>query len=186
LTSFQTKLKQLDKDMARFILTCVALVQGSDSDQLRSTAWSTTATLLQSYGWEWLLVGAVTTTSSGQDAKKADFGKASSLCTLVRLAVGEWKIQLSLLVDESCTLSEERLLLVEACAQVLVEDVNFVVQRANRMDEADGDDDNSDKASLPLSADALIYLRQSLDEALNLAVQYLGLAEKRVCRWMVP
>jgi hypothetical protein len=185
LTSFQIKMKQdvtLDKDMARFILTCVASVQGSDSDELRSTAWSTTATLLQSCGWEWLLVGAVTTTSLGQDGKKSDFGKASSLCTLVRLAVGEWKIQLGLLVDESCTLSEERLLLVEACAQVLVEAVDFIVQMANRMDEAeaDDDDDNNDKASLPLSADALIHLRQSLDEALHLAVQYMGLAEKRV------
>jgi hypothetical protein len=179
LPSFQTKLKEdasLDKDMSRFILTCVASVQGSDSDELRSTAWSTTATLLQSCGWEWLLVGAVTTTPTGQDGKKADFGKASSLCTLVRLAVGEWKIQLGLLVDESCTLSEERLLLVEACAQVLVEAVNFVVEMANRMDEADGDD----TVSLPLSADALVHLRQSLEEALNLAVQYLGLAEKRV------
>jgi hypothetical protein len=184
LTSFQIKLKQdvtLDKDMARFILTCVASVQGSDSDWLRSTAWSTTATLLQSCGWEWLLVGAVTTSSSSQDVKKSDFGKASSLCTLIRLAVGEWKIQLGLLVDESCTLSEERLLLVEACAQVLVEAVNFVVQMANRMDEFEDDDcDNKDRASLPLSADALIHLRQSLDEALHLAVQYLGLAEQRV------
>jgi hypothetical protein len=198
LPSFQTKLKQdatLDKDVARFILTCVASVQGSDShsDSLRSTAWSTTATLLQSCGWEWLLVGAVSTTpsssssSSGQDVKKADFGNASSLCTLIRLAVGEWKIQLGLLVDESCTLvSEERLLLVEACAQVLVESVHFVVQMANRMDEAANDDeadeadDNNNNASLPLSADALIHLRQSLDEALHVAVQYLGLAEKRV------
>jgi hypothetical protein len=48
LTSFRTKLKQdatLAKDMARFILTCVASVGGSDSDRLRSAAWSTTASL---------------------------------------------------------------------------------------------------------------------------------------------
>jgi hypothetical protein len=37
----------------------------------------------------------------------------------------------------------ERPLLVEACAQVLVEAVNFVVQMANRMDEADNDDNNN-------------------------------------------
>jgi hypothetical protein len=44
-----------------------------------------------------IFVGAVTTTSSSnQDVKKSDFGKASSLCMLVRLAVGEWKIQLGL------------------------------------------------------------------------------------------
>jgi hypothetical protein len=47
LPSFQTKLKQdaTLTDMARFILTCVASVQGQIQTQLRFTAWSTTATL---------------------------------------------------------------------------------------------------------------------------------------------
>jgi hypothetical protein len=50
----------------------------------------------------------VTTTSSGQADKKSAFGQAGSLCKLIRPAVGEWKIQLGLLVAESCTLSEDK------------------------------------------------------------------------------
>jgi hypothetical protein len=180
LPSFQTQLAEdttLAKDLTRLILTCVVSNEGSD--RLRSSAWSTSATLVQSCGWEWLLGAAATTQSQDDAAKKSGLGHAASLCTFVRLAIGEWKIQLGLLVAETCTSStpsEERLLLVQACAQVIVQAVQFVVQLADRMDQAADDETES----LPLSGDALIHLRQSLDEALNLAVQYLGLAEQRV------
>jgi hypothetical protein len=170
VSSFQD---QLAKDVSfavslqRLVLTCVVSVQ--DSDRLRSIAWSTCATLIEYCDWEWLLV------TSQENAKPSTLGRAASLCALLRLAVGEWKIQLGLLVStEAHAPSEERVLLVQACAQVIVHAVFFVVEMADRMDAADS------ATPLPLSADALVHIRKSLEEALNLSVQYLGLTERRL------
>jgi hypothetical protein len=90
---------------------------------------------------------------------------------IVRLAVGEWKIQLGLWLMNRVRCRKNDCCWWSMCASI---------GRSRRLccaaDDAD-DDNNNDNASLPLSADALIHL-QSLDEALHLAVQYqyLGLA----------
>lgn len=149
---------------------------------LRPLAWTCLTNLLQSekIGWDWLLLMETTTKSSSSSSSN----QGRHLTTLVRLAVGEWKIQLGYYLvagddsehgKASCKQQEkeedcETLILV--CGQFIVQTVQFVAQLA----EGHGNDDSKRRAALPLlSATNITHLRRSLDEALDAAVQYLGL-----------
>ena len=115
--------------------------------------------------------------------------------TLVRLAAGEWKIQLAALVNQddddddnndsapppsspsqggSNNSDEERIVLVEVCAQYLIWTVNYLGQLSDRVDDNDRDDPRASCSNFLPSGDVLEHVRQSLVEALTTAVQYLG------------
>jgi len=167
-------------DVTQLILACVVSVD-PQQDELRVLAWMTVTTLVRSSStaWEWLF-------SQRQQS-------SNKLGALVRLAAGEWKIQLATLLNQtdedgagagasSKTTgiyngddSSPSFLLVEVCAQFLLLTVDYLLQLSDRMD--DDSDDNT--ANIP-SGDVILHVRKSLDEALNSAVQYLGLMKVRI------
>lgn len=138
--------------LARFIL---ASVVSTSSDELRTMAWSTTANVLNHCGWDWLWTNQTNGT----------LGSAQTIGTMIRLASGEFKIQLNISLH-SDDINDS---VLRACAQVLVCAVDFVVQIA----------DQANDHKLPLSADAILHLRQSLEDTLNSASEYLCLSQQR-------
>ena len=178
----------LADDVTQLILACVVSA-AHDSDEVRVLAWMTAATLVRSSaGWEWLLLQPQR--QQQQPSSSSGLGSMSKLCAMVRFAAGEWKIQLATLVNKSNEEVEKvandeaspGLLLVEVCAQILVLAVDYMVVLSDRMDDDDDDDDNNTEGSvrsLRVPGDAILHIRRSFEEALNSAVQYLGLAERR-------
>lgn len=188
--SLQTMLNKdstFSADLVRFIFACVIDSSDDESssstkDLLRVAAWSTVGTLVQVVGWDWLFVRPTNSSlrSSGS------LGVAGKLCALIRLAAGEWKIQLAALVyaedqqqqnqqnDENDPQSPSCLFvpLIDACGVVLVEAVKYVVQLAEQTNH---------ESSIPLlSGDSILHIRRSLEESLNVTGQYLGLSEQRL------
>jgi hypothetical protein len=114
---FRLTLFQQAKTMTqvnRLLLAHVVSPQTMNFPHLRALAWQTMFTLVESCGWQWILMtttevsglasnnnsnnnttGASTTrtvTSSNPSASR--LGMAVGLCTWIRLAAGEWRIQL--------------------------------------------------------------------------------------------
>lgn len=177
--------------LLQLLLASVVSVE-LDSDQLRIAAWSTLAVLVDSCGWKWLMRNQHQGKERQEDASKTvtALGRAADICTLIRLAVGEWRIQLSWLVDVSSTTMQDgvrgggdRLVLIKACADVLVEAINFIVLLADQVGDGAPDDDDkvtqtSPSSSLPLTVDAVLHLRHSLIEALNNTIECFCLVEQ--------
>jgi hypothetical protein len=163
--------------------------QQANNRVLRPLAWTCLTNLLQSekIGWDWLLLMEGTTKKSSSSSGSSSSNRGRHLTTLVRLAVGEWKIQLGyyLVAGEntehdknSSNQQQERQedceTLILVCGQSIVQTVQFIAQLAD--DVMDHDNDDAKRKAVPmLSATSINHLRRSLDEALDAAVQYLGL-----------
>ena len=167
------------EDVTRLILSCVVSTSGHRADALRMQAWMTAVALVRQAGYWWL-----------GSSRVEPRGKPLPL--LVRLAAGEWKIQLAAFLnqmeDKDKSLlpvssmktrptpirvsndNDEQVLLIEVCAQFLLSIVNYLMQLSD-----DLDDDNHEKSRLNIpSGDVIRHVRQSLNEALTVSVQYLG------------
>ena len=180
--------------LTKVLLACVVSISptattnsssstSATSEELRMIAWTTGASLIDLYGWDFWLVGSSSSNDTTHN-KNRPMGQASQLCAWLRLAAGEWKIQLGwFLTDarndmsdgnnniDSSSLESDRIRIVQACAHILVQGLQYMTQMADRMD--DGDDDRD--CNLPvLSADAILHIQKTLQETLHSAVQYLG------------
>jgi hypothetical protein len=129
--------------------TATALIQllqfhiSSSESELLSMAWMTLASLIEVFGFDWT---NDTTTSSTLEG-------ATAMCTIVRSAAGEWRIQLGRLcveMDASSSLD------IEACGGVVSAALQYALQYAD-----------------DLPSPALLHLRSSFQDALHATVQYL-------------
>jgi len=165
------------EDVTRLVLACVVSTSTTtESEDLRSLAWSVVTSLVDAWGWGWL-VG----TNPSTDDSSTKLGRGSKLCTLLRLASGELSIQLGLqtMVTDDERAPESRLRIVQACSKFMMQVLGLVVQLADAMDEDVGDDDDVDgPTTISLSSEALLHVRRSLEDAMYSSAQYLGIAEK--------
>jgi hypothetical protein len=160
---------KVGEQWSKFLLTCVGgrSQDCSKNDDLRVLAWSTSASIIFACGWDWLMVSSSSSSSSIRRHDKA----APKLCAFLRIAAGEWKIQLGWLVttESETKTTASRIRTVQACARILTQGLHYVTQIADQMDNADDD--------LLLSVDAILHIRKSLQEALDAAVQFFGLID---------
>jgi hypothetical protein len=162
--------------MVALVLACVVATTSS-TDELRTVAWSTIATWMDSE-WEWLFhtkpIKTKIKTITTSKKNNLSLGKCQNLCTIIRLAAGEWKIQLekelkSFENDQSDqNASCNHVLLSEYCAKVLIQTISNIVVP---MSESNADWIKN------WTGDAILHLRQSLDEAQQAAIEYMGLAK---------
>jgi hypothetical protein len=109
-------------------------------------AWTTLASLVEAFGFNWMNA----TTGS------LSLGNATAMCTIVRLAAGEWRIQLGRLCVEVDTEAFQ----LESCGRVIVAALQYALQFTDE--------------SLPMiPSAALLHLRDSFQDALHATVQYL-------------
>jgi hypothetical protein len=180
LPTFQAQIDanemEISEGLARLIVAgCVSSSahHQDQSDTFRSLSWSTLGTLVQAIGWRWLY--------SVQWQHTSVFGSAHSVCILLRLAVGEWKIQLGFLLSETednepdsqSLLNDSKVSIFQTCAQVIISAVEYVVELATEV-ENDG--------SLSVPVDAVLHLRESLYECLDAIVQYFASFEESLTK----
>ena len=131
-----------------------------DDALLRSLAWTSAAQMIEKTSWRIILT--LDTTSTW-------------ITTVVRLAVGEAKIQLGWIVSSNEALTEDRQILVHATCRILVQCMDLIKELT------DCESHDSDYASRPiLSVASIQSLHRSLEEALDMTTQYLNLMERRV------
>ena len=148
----------------KFLLACVTAPH-EQNDEVRALAWSPGAAMMQDSACDWLVTA---------DPGKSRLGRAAPLCAWLRLAAGEWKIQLGLLLslllpngdysDDDNKSQQALRLTVQACGWVLTLGLQYMTLMADQM---------SDR-QLSLSADAILHIQKSLQEALHSSVQFLG------------
>jgi hypothetical protein len=147
---------QVDDDVARtyakFLMVCIVDPNDAHDSSLRTLAWSSLAMSIQASGWNWLLHSSVT----------SRLGKAHSMCTFIRLAAGEWKIQLERALQEA-TLAEETRIILQTCAQIIADGLTYLQQIAS----------DEDVMSNSFSPEASLHLRRSMEEAMHTIVEFL-------------
>lgn len=185
-----------------------------DDSTLRAMAWQTLVTLVEINDWNWMILSshhATTPTTSSSSSSLNDpamvtpnvfpstsvLGRASLLCTWIRLASGELRIQLqSLLIhhDDNITFNNYNtnntkeqqghhqhhqqpqsslhggwqataLPVGHGCARLLQSVVRYLIRLADQP-----------HIPMPIEGEALLHLRQSLEQALWTAVEYLSIA----------
>ncbi|GKY91204.1 hypothetical protein MPSEU_000093100 [Mayamaea pseudoterrestris] len=147
-------LKNHAPDILHLITACL-ISTSKESDQLRVLAWTCVSQILDTInGWQWLLQEAATSDRWTRNLAKPKHGKAQHLCTTLRLASGEYKIQLGRSHPQIDTLV--------ATSQVLVRGLDFMVHLLDSGNE-----------SLLGDSDSILHVRFSFREGLDACVQYL-------------
>jgi hypothetical protein len=156
----------------------------------RGDIYSCFLSFWQLLGAEWLYnnalstSGTVTTVSTANDWwQRSDFvtnvdssnklGQTRQLCTLVRLAAGEFRLSIGrwMASVENQRSSDGGIVSeIAACAHIVVETVQLMTSLADDEDE-DISSVNSVKVWTP---DAVLHTQQSLEDALNAAIQYFN------------
>ncbi|GAX09627.1 hypothetical protein FisN_19Lh087 [Fistulifera solaris] len=147
---------QVDDEVARkyvkFLMVCVVDPNDAHDSSLRTLAWSSMAMSIQASGWDWILHSSVT----------CRLGKAHTMCTFIRLAAGEWKIQLERSLQEE-TLAEESSITLQTCAQIIADGFTYLQQVAS----------DEDIMQRSFSPEASLHLRRSMEEAMHTTVEFL-------------
>jgi hypothetical protein len=168
----------------------LALVSSpSSDDRLRSQAWTTMAILIETMGFDWTVTSKTTTTTTADISQSS---KKPTWCTLVCLGSAEWRIQVSRhateALDKAIPDPQQQpteayhdtptiQLLIESCGRFLL----AVLAWAGRVAD-DEDGDSRQGVNVPLSSDALLTLRHSLDDAANVVVRFLTLPERQAAQ----
>jgi hypothetical protein len=156
----------------------------------RGDIYSSFLSFWQLLGAEWLYCNTLST-SSDTDAtvnandwwQRSDFvtnadssnklGQAWQLCTLVRLAAGEFRLSIGrwMACVESKRSSEASVVSeIGACAHIVVHAVQLMTSLADEEDE-DMSSVNSVKVWTP---EAILHTQQSIEDALNAAIQFFN------------
>ena len=168
----------------------------SEMSTMRGDVYSLAAGLWQLCGIDWLFVpessaAAIAASGwwwfpSGREIgdERRSLGPMWPLCTLVRMAAGEYRIGLGRLItlfedgcdsaassssggcggaSLSCLVSE-----VNSCARIITEAVRLMTGIA----DDDDDDAGATSPSVAWSPDAILHIRISVEDALNSSVQY--------------
>jgi hypothetical protein len=149
----------------------LAHVISPDGDPaLRAMAWQTVVALVETSGWNWMM----TTQQQQQQQQPGNtLGKATLLCTWIRLASGEWRIQLQTPPD-SALWQATALPVGHGCARLLQSVVQYCVELSSST--VDPGASSSSSCSMPLSHEALLHLRTSLEQALWTTTEYLSIS----------
>jgi hypothetical protein len=176
-----------DAKLASYVLklAMACVVNVTADDNLRGQAWFSLSSLVSAVGWDWMLVAGGT--GSSHISSSSALGSAAKLCAILRMASGEYKIQLNhRLYGSAATATAEsradRDSLAEECCRFLALSLEYVAQLADRIDDEDGDDENdsgegdgkprSDPVQASLSNAAILHVRKSLHEALICSAHY--------------
>jgi len=182
----------------QWLLSQLVISTDKDSMECRNMTWQVVATLTDLYGWGWMMTVPTTTTTMSMleripgpenvVSSTKNFGSAKYFCTWMRLACGELRIllQSSLLgrwdqevsssdANNNATTKEssesisflEQDHTCEACAQIVQNGVTYILDLVDHHEQ-------SHIGSI-LNTETVLYLRQSLEEALWTCVEYLTL-----------
>jgi len=164
----------------------LSLVISPDMESVasRAMAWQALATLTSMYGWGWMILDTSTVgtgidvpigiwnskSNSATSISKINIGPAKLFCTWMRLASGELRIQLQSLylkeiADEEKPSQHADLDSCEACARILQSGIAYIVRLTEEQPHV----------ASSLNPDALLHLRQSLEESLWTSIEYLTL-----------
>eukprot|EP00550_Attheya_septentrionalis_P012364 CAMPEP_0198304038 /NCGR_PEP_ID=MMETSP1449-20131203/57194_1 /TAXON_ID=420275 /ORGANISM="Attheya septentrionalis, Strain CCMP2084" /LENGTH=1016 /DNA_ID=CAMNT_0044006549 /DNA_START=148 /DNA_END=3197 /DNA_ORIENTATION=- len=130
------------------------------------------------------IASSIIDTRKASPQKEDSLGRYGTLCALLRLTVGEFRLALSHLVDDdddddgdcgggegsSNNTSEQHLW--QSCGTIVLGMLQIMVSLADSDDE--GHDDNGNGTKESWNVDALLHVRHSLEDALHAAVQYLN------------
>jgi hypothetical protein len=151
-----------------FLASCTwnkVTVVDNDQTSIPTLTWMTMSQLVDKVGCKWMLQRSPTTSLD----KTTKLGKALHFCTIVRMAVGEWKIQLTASLERAHTFQDTvSSVVLDACANLIRHAIDYIVQVSLETDA-------SVYKSVP--PEALIHVKVSLEEALDAAVEYLVLRE---------
>jgi hypothetical protein len=117
------------------------------NSDLVSLAWTTLASMVQAFGFGWAMMSG-----------SGSLGNATLLCTILRMATGEWRIQLGRLVVDGTAADDT----IEPCGRVIVAVLFHVMHLADNKRE-----------KFQINGSALLHLRNSLQDALHSTVQFL-------------
>jgi len=172
---------KIQASVVKLILTHVVSPVGTEtSEELRLLAWRTCAAWVDHcQGFDWMLMtNGDNDTPKNSDMPNANdkvLGPASYLCALMRLASGEWRIQLGYRLSlkqgevQVPASLEPRTGIVQACAQVLASSVLYLTKLAEELE----DNNKSNQRTHFISPEALLHLRDSLEDALQASANYL-------------
>ena len=199
--SLPSVLDKVQASVLKLILAHVSSPLGSTaSEELRLLAWTTCAAWVDALGCHWMLLSSDHNNNNSQDSSpylpsavydgrggssSRSWGSASHLCALSRLASGEWRIQLGYRLtkyDGSATSSttttihgsssseeeQQRAGIVQGCGQLLGSLISYLTELA---DEVESKDFSKSKRSIP--PEALLHLRDSLEDAFHSTYNYL-------------
>jgi hypothetical protein len=168
---------KLASDVLKLVLACVVNVTADDN--LRGQAWFSLSSLVSAVGWDWMLM-----TGGGSQSPGSALGGATKLCAILRMASGEYKIQLNhRLYGSAATASAERRAdrdsLAEECCRFLALSMEYVATLAERADDENDSEEvkqdrkpSADPAQPTLSNAAILHIRKSLHEALVCSAHY--------------
>jgi hypothetical protein len=190
---FHGLLTQTD-DVGRKSMSLAVSNGKSDVSSMRGDIYSLVVKLWRHIGIDWLFVPELTTTalddasdwwwfpSTGDKigVGRSTLGPTWPLCTLVRMAAGEYRIGLGRLITAfedvsdsaasslvGCGASSLSCLVYEVncCARIITEAVHLMTEIA---------DDGAEAGShlITWTPDAILHVRNSLEDALNSSVQY--------------
>ncbi|KAL9187014.1 hypothetical protein ACHAXT_010734 [Thalassiosira profunda] len=147
------------------------------STELRGDIYSLVLELWQVFGPEWIMTNTTGASAndwwwfpSGGKENEHQLGATWPLCTLVRLAAGEFRLGLGRFMaflerEETSTDDKDAELIseIDACAGIVAE--------ATRLMTSIAEDEDSLSSWSP---DAILHIRTSLEDALNSTVQYFN------------
>ena len=128
------------------------------SAALRAVSWQTVWMMVDTCGWQWMVNNHV----SGGEA--SSFGGSKTLCTLSRLASGEWRIQLQ--SNSEGHQQATALPVAHACSNILQSLVAYCAQLGE-----------SASMAKMISTAAILHIQESLQQCLMTTVEYLSSQE---------
>ena len=182
--SFLGMLNTIRIPVVQLILAHIVSPIGTDtSEELRLLAWTACATWVDRLeGYDWMLVDDMNTKTSSSvpipvdvKASSKSIGSAAYLCAMIRLASGEWRIQLGFRLSiregeiqpKQRSSDEHRMGIMQGCAQVLASLVSYLTKIAEDIEKKDRDKKRF------ISPEALLHLKDSLEDGLQATANYL-------------
>ena len=152
-----------------FLFYGIVASESSTTGSIRIDSFCLAVQLWQSYGTDWLLDGCSQSLRNGSDLwwfkstlTQESFGRTWPLCSLIRLAAGEFRMGLSSFISDIEDGKAPRSLAeIESCGMIILETVQLMTAIAE-----DGGD-----VSI-WTPDAILHTRKSLEDALDATVQY--------------
>ena len=131
-------------------------VHDNDTHDIRVMAWTTAAHLIETFGWDWMIL----------DSQQHALGPAKHMCTLVRLASGEWRIQLGhACLEDSNTRTNKESPLLAPCGRSIIAAFHALITMA-------------ESSSTSMSSDALLHMQHSFHDAYHSTVSYLSMVQE--------
>jgi hypothetical protein len=130
-----------------WILILAYIGSHHDDSNMRLLSWTTAAHLIDTMGWDWMAFRNETNIGGASAA----LGLQKHPCTVIRLASGEWRLQLT----NMCLEPKHESPLLDPCGRVIVAAFEYLLQQPHQM-----------------SPDALLHVRHSFQDVHHATVSY--------------